>query len=112
MFPFIGVVFIISVTAASRGGDFTREELRDVMRRALILKDFLTIDRVYVYNSSGEFYRCIVYCIYVSGRSFIHCESNNKYGVFSSANGVFKNANEFRQFTNMSLPCDNFGLYV
>lgn len=108
----IALLFVVVVVSAGRGGDFTRMELRDSIRKAQILKDFLAVDKVYVYDSSGYFDNCVVYCTYMSGRSFIHCEYEGKYAVLNTANGVFVNINEFRQFTNMSMPCDKYGLYV
>lgn len=112
MVLFVVVLFLVSGVLAGRGGDFARMELREGMRNARILKDFLDVDRVCVYDSSGWPDEIVVYCTYIRGKSFVHCETDGKYAVISVANKVFKNINEFKQFTNMTLPNDQYGLYV
>lgn len=112
MVSFVFVLLFVSGVFAGRGGDFTRMELREGMKNAKILKDVLEIDRVYVYDSSGVFDKCVIYCTYIGGKSFIHCETDNKFAVISVASRVFKNINEFKQFTNMSMMHDEYGLYI
>ncbi|APG77526.1 hypothetical protein [Hubei virga-like virus 16] len=109
---FITLLFVMAFVDvnANRASEFTRKSLSIQQNLASSLKTELSLDRVYLFDTSDYFSDAEKR---ISSKNLRYLFKENKVAFLSeTAQAVFKNFNEYNQFCAVPFLHDTIGVYM